>query len=116
MVMYYHGLLENGDQVTRVAVSKDGLNFKSKKLILGPSYFRVFRFNSFFMRLPMGEKFGDHQDLISRSKEVLKFCHIKQMKVSDVVFDMETCIKKITFFTYFIRILEIALKVYYLQL
>tara|TARA_X000001036_G_scaffold313113_1_gene291687 strand:- start:86 stop:877 length:792 start_codon:yes stop_codon:yes gene_type:complete len=52
--MYYHGLLENGDQVTRVAVSKVGLNFKSKKLILGPSYFRVFRFNSFFYALTYG--------------------------------------------------------------
>ena len=35
-------------------VSKDGFNFKSKKLILGPSYFRVFKFNSFFYALTYG--------------------------------------------------------------
>ena len=90
--MYYHGLLEIGDQVTRVAVSKDGFNFKSKKLFIRPSYFRVFRFKSFFMSLPMGEKFGDQQGLTNHLKEVLKFCRIRQMRAKDLVFDMVTCI------------------------
>jgi len=52
--MYYHGLLKNGDQVTRVAVSKDGLNFKAKKTILGPPYFRVFEFQEFVYALTWG--------------------------------------------------------------
>lgn len=42
--MYYHGLLPNGDQMTRVADSKDGLLFNPKAPLLGPPYFRVFEY------------------------------------------------------------------------
>ena len=42
--MYYHGLLPNGDQMTRVACSKDGLSFKPEAPLLGPPYFRVFKY------------------------------------------------------------------------
>jgi len=40
--MYYHGLLEDGDQQTRMAVSDDGLHFDPCPPLLGPAYFRVF--------------------------------------------------------------------------
>lgn len=40
--LYYHGLLRNGDQATRVAVSRDGVTFSAKEPLLGPAYFRVF--------------------------------------------------------------------------
>ena len=40
--MYFHGLLENGDQQTRIAYSTDGLNFTPRPELLGPPYFRVF--------------------------------------------------------------------------
>jgi hypothetical protein len=40
--MYYHGLLETGDQGTRVAYSTDGLVFHPREPVLGPPYFRVF--------------------------------------------------------------------------
>lgn len=40
--MYYHGLLENGDQQTRLAVSSDGLGFDPQPDLLGQPYFRVF--------------------------------------------------------------------------
>ncbi len=42
IVMYFHGLEDVGTQVTRVATSPDGLNFKAHPEILGRSYLRVF--------------------------------------------------------------------------
>lgn len=43
IVMYYHGLAEFGVQRTRVAVSKDGVNFEALDgPVLGPAYVRVF--------------------------------------------------------------------------
>ena len=41
-IMYFHGLDEFGLQKTRVAESKDGLNFQVKKKIVGWPYFRKF--------------------------------------------------------------------------
>lgn len=42
--MYYHGLLPNGQQRTRVALSHDGQQFKARSEILARSYLRVFPF------------------------------------------------------------------------
>ena len=44
--MYYHGLLENGDQQTRLAISKDGIGFVAQPALLGPPYFRVWRYKN----------------------------------------------------------------------
>lgn len=41
--MYFHGMLESGEQMTRVARSRDGLAFHVEPDLLGPPYFRVFR-------------------------------------------------------------------------
>ena len=41
IVMFYHGLLRDGDQQTRLAVSADGLNFTPRDPLLGPPYFRA---------------------------------------------------------------------------
>jgi hypothetical protein len=41
IAMYFHGLLPNGDQSTRLAVSRDGLSFEVLPPLLGPPYFRV---------------------------------------------------------------------------
>ena len=43
IVMYYHGLLRNGDQQTRLATSADGLHFTPQAPLLGPPYFRATR-------------------------------------------------------------------------
>jgi hypothetical protein len=43
LIMYYHGLESAGRQVTRVAVSADGLSFTSGQEILGLTYWRSFR-------------------------------------------------------------------------
>jgi len=40
--MYVHGLLANGDQMTRVALSRDGVAFEVLPDLLGPPYFRAF--------------------------------------------------------------------------
>jgi hypothetical protein len=42
IVMYYHGLEDVGRQVTRVALSDDGLQFIALPEVLGRTYFRVF--------------------------------------------------------------------------
>jgi hypothetical protein len=42
IVMYYHGLEDVGTQVTRVATSRNGIDFTAHPEILGRSYFRVF--------------------------------------------------------------------------
>lgn len=51
--MYYHGILANRRQVTRVALSADGLRFDAREEILGPSYFRVFRHREWWYALAM---------------------------------------------------------------
>lgn len=43
--MYYHGQIEDGRQLTKVARSKDGLHFVPEPGYLGNSYFRVFAHN-----------------------------------------------------------------------
>lgn len=42
IIMYYHGLEDFARQVTRVAVSGDGINFTSGEEILGRTYWRAF--------------------------------------------------------------------------
>jgi hypothetical protein len=42
IVMYFHGLASFRTQRSRVAISDDGLHFKAREELLGPSYFRVF--------------------------------------------------------------------------
>ena len=51
--MYYHGMLEDGEQRTRVAVSRDGIAFEARREVLGNSYFRVFRHREWHYALVM---------------------------------------------------------------
>jgi hypothetical protein len=43
IVMYFHGLEGVGTQVTRVATSRNGIDFSARPEVLGRSYFRVFQ-------------------------------------------------------------------------
>ena len=52
IVMYVHGR-DVGRQLTRVAVSTDGLHFEGRSEVLGPPYFRVFSHDGFFYALTM---------------------------------------------------------------
>jgi hypothetical protein len=51
--LYYHGRLNNGTQVTRVALSDDGLNFVAQPGILGGPYFRTFRLQDYIYAMAM---------------------------------------------------------------
>lgn len=52
IVMYFHGR-ERGPQVTRAAVSSDGLRFEGRPEILGRPYFRAFRHGGYVYALAM---------------------------------------------------------------
>ena len=52
IIMYVHGR-DVGQQVTRAAVSTDGLHFKGRPEILGRPYFRTFRRDGFIYALAM---------------------------------------------------------------
>ena len=60
--MYYHGLLSNGNQVTRLAISKDSLNFSPLKPILGPPYFRAFQFRNYIYAITWGAEIWRSKD------------------------------------------------------
>ena len=62
--MYFHGLLPDGEQMTRVALSTDGLSFEVLPDLLGPSYFRVFRHGGWTYALA-------HPNVILRSHDGL---------------------------------------------
>lgn len=51
--LYYHGRMHNGIQRTRVALSRDVLNFESQAEILGLPYFRIFRHDGWFYAIAM---------------------------------------------------------------
>jgi hypothetical protein len=53
IVMYFHGLESVGSQVTRVATSRNGLDFSTRPEVLGRSYFRVFQHDGMTYGLAM---------------------------------------------------------------
>lgn len=54
--MYFHGLVENGDQFTRVAYSEDGLSFTPREPMLGAPYFRVAEYQGALYTVAWGGK------------------------------------------------------------
>ena len=54
IVMYFHGLESYGRQVSRVAVSKNGIDFEAYPEIIGPTYLRAFAYEGelFAMTMP----------------------------------------------------------------
>jgi hypothetical protein len=51
--IYYHGLLKNGLQMTRVARSKDGIHFKAEPDIISFPYLRVFNYDNCYYGMCM---------------------------------------------------------------
>ncbi len=45
--MYFHGMLSNGEQKTRLARSPDGITFSVSDALLGPPYYRAFWHDGF---------------------------------------------------------------------
>ena len=62
--MYFHGLLPVGTQMTRIALSPDGLVFDVLPPLLGPAYVRVFRHDGWHYALA-------HPNLLLRSRDAL---------------------------------------------
>jgi hypothetical protein len=53
IIMYYHGLDGVGTQVTRAAVSRDGVDFEAQPEVLGRNYMRIFRHEGLTYALAM---------------------------------------------------------------
>ncbi len=51
--MYYHGVGEDGRQMSFVALSQDGIHFRSRPGPVGHPYFRVFRWGGWYYALGM---------------------------------------------------------------
>jgi hypothetical protein len=60
--MYYHGLERFAEQVTRVAVSADGLHFEALPEVHGPSYFRAFEHDGWTVAMAMPGRFYRSRD------------------------------------------------------
>jgi hypothetical protein len=63
--MYYHGCCYRNQaisQVTRLAISSDGLHFRARADILGASYWRVFTWQGFYYALVMPGVFMRSRD------------------------------------------------------
>lgn len=65
--MYFHGPVPGSDQQrTGVAISRDGLNFRASDQLLGPFYFRVFRWNGWYYAIAKRDNSGWGELLRSR--------------------------------------------------
>lgn len=72
--MYYHGLLADGTQLTRLALSRDGLSFSAREEILSLPYLRVFRHDDYWYGIAMpGTVYRSHGGLTAfeRGHQVL---------------------------------------------
>ena len=65
IVMFFHGLDGVGLQVTRVAVSENGIDFVARPEVLGRSYMRVFRHDGMTFGLTMPGQFYRSNDGMS---------------------------------------------------
>jgi hypothetical protein len=62
IVMYFHGLEDVATQVSRVAISDNGIDFKAQPEILGPSYLRIFLHHGMTYAMAMPGQFFRSKD------------------------------------------------------
>ncbi len=62
VVMYFHGLDGLGIQVSRAAVSSNGIDFAARPEVLGPPYLRAFRYEGWTYALTMPGRFLRSRD------------------------------------------------------
>jgi hypothetical protein len=62
ILMYYHGLDDVGTQVTRVAISQDGIDFEAQPEVLGRNYMRIFKHDGMTYALAMPGLFYRSKD------------------------------------------------------
>ena len=69
IVMFFHGLEDVGVQVTRAAISKDGIDFITKTEQLGRTYWRSFKWRNNFYALAMPGQFYRSESWLSGYEE-----------------------------------------------
>jgi hypothetical protein len=62
--MYFHGLEDVGTQVSRVATSRNGIEFEAQPEILGPSYMRIFSHRGMTYALTEGLDIDEPADAV----------------------------------------------------
>jgi hypothetical protein len=62
--MYFHGLEDVGTQVSRVATSRNGIEFEAQPEILGPSYMRIFSHHGMTYALTEGLDIDEPADAV----------------------------------------------------
>jgi len=67
--LYYHGMLEDATQMSRVAVSDDGLNFKALPEIIARTYLRMFRWRDQYYGMAMPGVFYRSNDGLTNFEE-----------------------------------------------
>ena len=67
--MYFHGLEGVATQVTRVAESRNGIDFEVYPQVLGRSYMRVFAWNRFTYAMSMPGQFYRSKDGLSQFEQ-----------------------------------------------
>ncbi len=67
--MYYHGLLKNGRQMTRVARSNDGIHFIPEPEIISFPYLRIFEYDNRYYGMSMPGIFYRSQNGIDNFKQ-----------------------------------------------
>ncbi len=74
VIMYYHGLEGVGHQVTRAAISNDGIRFRSNSEVLGRTYWRSFQHGGHYYALAMpGQVYRSSEPLTGYKKGPLLF-------------------------------------------
>lgn len=68
--MYYHGLMADGTQMTRLAVSRDGVSFQAKQPLLSTPYFRGFTYRGHWYALVMPDLIMWSEDGLSNFRPV----------------------------------------------
>ena len=64
IIMYFHGLESFGNQLTRVATSRDGIHFEARPEVLGRSYWRAFSHDGYTYALAMpGQLYRSRESL-----------------------------------------------------
>lgn len=65
IIMYFHGLEGTGRQVSRVAISTDGIDFQARPEVLGRTYMRVFQHHGMTYSLAMPGQLSRSRDGLS---------------------------------------------------
>ncbi len=84
--MYYHGVHAGDGQVSRVALSNDGIEFTAQPEILGTSYYRVFKWGDYFYGIGMPGNFYRSADGLT-GFELGPTLFTKDMRHSAVMLD-----------------------------